>query len=247
MDVQGDTKAMQLDQAWQQLNLVQDFIPTGASNRPGTRISPSKITIHNTDNTAPGADAAAHARYVKGSDARKREVSWHFTVDDKAVFQSLPTNEVGWHAGRDGNRESIGIEICMNAGMNVAAAYERAALLTALMARQLGVSVTGGIVQHHAWTGKNCPRVLRESTNGWSAFLKRVRELHGGLQDVYAAKIELSAVADDCCDIVGKRHTSASASRKKPRKSTASAKAGRASARSTRKPARAKARKQKTA
>lgn len=238
---------MQLDEAWRRLNLVQDFIPAGASNRPGTRLNPGKITIHNTDNAAPGADAAAHARYVKGPDARKRQVSWHFTVDDKAVFQSLPTNEVGWHAG-PGNRESIGIEICMNAGMDVAAAYERAALLTALMARQLGVPVTHGIVQHNTWTGKNCPRVLRESPNGWSSFLRRVQQLHGSLRDVYAASIELTAVADDCCEPTGKKSAAGTSSpgRQKSRSSAAKTKGRKSATQSVRKPARAKTRKRKT-
>ena len=111
---------MQLDQAFRDLNIVQDFIPVTNSNRPGTRLAPTHITIHNTDNASPGADAAAHARYVKGADAQARQVSWHYTVDDRVIYQSLPANEVGWHAG-PGNSKSIGIEICMHQGMNEAA------------------------------------------------------------------------------------------------------------------------------
>ena len=74
---------MQLDQAFAELNIVQDFIPVGNSNRPGRKLTPTAITIHNTDNDSKGANAAAHAKYQKGADARKRQVSWHFTVDDK--------------------------------------------------------------------------------------------------------------------------------------------------------------------
>jgi hypothetical protein len=108
----ADTGAdMNLDIAQLRLNIVQDYVPVGNSNRPGTRLSPSSITIHNTDNSSPGANAAAHARYMKGPDAQKRQVSWHFTVDDKFVYQSLPTNEIGWHSGtHEGNSSSIGIE-----------------------------------------------------------------------------------------------------------------------------------------
>ena len=210
---------MQLDQAWRQLNLVQDFIPAGSANRPGKRLAPTAITIHNTDNAAPGANAAAHARYVKGADARARQVSWHFTVDDTAVFQSLPTNEVGWHAG-GGNASSIGIEICMHQGMNEQAAYERAALLTAVMARQHGISVVNGIVQHHHWTGKNCPRVLRSRSNGWTGFLQRVRTLHGALRDFYAAEISLGA-DDLCCISDARPRRSAARPGKKPARAAA--------------------------
>jgi N-acetylmuramoyl-L-alanine amidase CwlA len=78
---------MQLDQAFAELNIVQDFIPAGNSNRPGRKLTPTAITIHNTDNDSVGANAAAHAKYQKGADARKREVSWHFTVDGTRLRQ----------------------------------------------------------------------------------------------------------------------------------------------------------------
>jgi N-acetylmuramoyl-L-alanine amidase CwlA len=58
---------MTLEEAFQKLNVVQDFVPTGSSNRPGRRLTPTHITIHNTDNAGPGADARAHARYIKGA------------------------------------------------------------------------------------------------------------------------------------------------------------------------------------
>src|ERR1700730_723499 len=99
---------MQLDKAYTKLNIVQDFIPAGNSNRPGRKLLATSVTIHNTDNSDAGANAAAHAKYQKGADARKRKVSWHFTVDDKSVYQSLPTNEIGWHAGSTkGNATTI--------------------------------------------------------------------------------------------------------------------------------------------
>ena len=128
--------------------------------------------------------------YQRGSDARKREVSWHFTVDDKSVYQSLPTSEVGWHAGTGkGNATSIGVEICMNADLDEAAAYRRAALLTAVLAFQLSIKVPTQIVQHHDWSGKDCPRVLRHKTNGWQDFLKQIRGFRDGLTNVPAAAI----------------------------------------------------------
>ena len=181
---------MRLDEAFAELHLVQDFIPTGSSNRPGTKLTPSFITIHNTDNASPGANAAAHAKYQKAADARRRSVSWHFTVDDRGVYQSLPTNEVGWHAGSaKGNTSSIGIEICMHEGMDEAAAYRRAALLVALMGRRLNIAIPGGVVQHHHWTGKNCPRVLRSTPEQWQRFLQWTVEASNALEDVPAPEI----------------------------------------------------------
>ncbi len=48
-------------------------------------------------------------------------------------------------------------------------------LLVAVLALQNGIAVPSGIVQHHFWTGKHCPRVLRDKPNGWSGFLAKVQ------------------------------------------------------------------------
>lgn len=156
------------------LGIVVDLLPPGFPTRPGTPIRPTTLTIHNTDNSRPGADAAAHNRYIRGRDAVARRVSWHFTVDDKNIYQHLPVNETGWHAHAAANASSIGIEICMHQGMDVASAYDRAAQLCVFLGTQLGIPMPGGLRQHHDWTGKNCPSVLRALPNGWTEFLERV-------------------------------------------------------------------------
>ena len=161
------------------LNIIVDLIPRTNSNRPGTPLHPTKITIHNTDNDEPGADARAHARYMKGSDAQHRQVSWHFSVDDQSVYQSLPVDEVGWHAGnREGNASSIGIEICQNRGIDQEAANDRAAKLAALMLDELQIELDGNVVQHNKWSGKNCPALLRNPSSGWTDFLEKVERYH---------------------------------------------------------------------
>jgi hypothetical protein len=167
-----------------ELNITVDLIPRSNSNRPGTPLHPTKITIHNTDNDEPGADARAHCRYQKGDDAQRRQVSWHFSVDDHSIYQSLPVDEVGWHAGtHEGNANSIGIEICENRGIDQAAANDRAAKLTAAMLHELGISPGGNVVQHHDWSGKDCPRLLRHPATGWTAFLQNVANYYNGITD----------------------------------------------------------------
>jgi N-acetylmuramoyl-L-alanine amidase CwlA len=185
---------MQIDKAYEKLNIVQDFIPLGNSNRPGKTLVPTGITIHNTDNPDKGANAAAHAKYQKGADARKRRVSWHFTVDDKTVYQSLPANEVGWHArSTKGNSTTIGVEICMNSGLDEKAAYQRAALLVALLAFQNKIKVPKAIFQHHDWyPAKDCPTVLRNKKNGWAIFVGQIKRSLGSLAPVPAAVLSLN-------------------------------------------------------
>ncbi len=186
------TMPIPLDEAQVMLKLVQDYVPIGNHNRPGTKLTATSITIHNTDNTSKGANAAAHAKYMKGADAQKRQVSWHFTVDDEFVFQSLPTTEIGWHCGKDeGNHTSIGIEICMNSDLNADAAYDRAALLTAWLAYRLKIQVPVGVMQHRDWSGKDCPSVLRADNNkGWIKFIGQVTDFHSRLRPVESPDID---------------------------------------------------------
>ncbi len=153
------------------LGIIVDLLPVGFPTRPGRQIEPTTITVHNTDNDNRGAGAAAHNRYIRGDDAVRRQVSWHFTVDDRQIFQHLPVHEVGFHAGSSANASSVAIEICMNSDMDAAAAYDRAARLCAQLSAELDIPVATGLRQHHDWTGKNCPRILRSTADGWTNFV----------------------------------------------------------------------------
>ena len=168
--------------------ITQSLIPVGKKNRPGYKLTPKYITIHDTANPGKGADAAAHAAYVKGSAAASIPSSWHFTVDDKVIYQHLPLTENGWHCGDGtngpGNRQSIGIEICENKDGNRAQAEANAAWLTAKLLRDYGLKI-GAVKQHYDWSKKNCPNVLRGRKNGWSGFLKAVEK---EMQPAAAAK-----------------------------------------------------------
>lgn len=164
------------------MNIIQDFIPVGRRNRPGTKLTgPKYITIHDTANPVKGADALMHARYLKGDDAANRPASWHFTVDDQRVVQHLPLDEVAWHAGDGskgpGNTSSIAIEICENADGDRAKAEANAAELVAHLIRTVPslLPFPECVVQHNRWTGKDCPHIIRHRSGGWEAFLAAVR------------------------------------------------------------------------
>jgi N-acetylmuramoyl-L-alanine amidase CwlA len=184
------------------IKVVQDYVPVGNSNRPGGKITPSSITIHNTDNTGKGANAAAHAKYMKGADAQKRKVSWHYSVDDKYVYQSIPTNEETWHSGtKEGNKSSISIEICMNSDLDEAAAYDRAEWLVAVLCFRNGFNPSSAVFQHHDWSGKNCPRVLRGKTGAWDKFLDNILEKFSEIKQpkvVTLVASKSSRGSDDC-------------------------------------------------
>lgn len=162
------------------MTIIQDLIPKGRKNRPG-RVNPMLyITVHDTDNVNKGADALAHASYLKGDAAVKAQVSWHYTVDDKRVVQHIPDNEDAWHAGDgagNGNRKSIGIEICTNSDGNRTMAVDNAAELVAKLCKEHNIPIEN-VVQHNHWNGKNCPRLLRAGNPySWDTFITKVRNL----------------------------------------------------------------------
>lgn len=154
--------------------IVVDLIPKGRDNRPGGKMTPTSITVHNTGNSNEGADAKMHSRYIKNPSTR---ASWHYTVDDKSIYQHLPLDEHGWHAGDgrygEGNRTSIGIEICMNKGIDQAKAERLATQLIGYLMVQHGIPLNK-VVQHNHWSGKNCPSVIRARANGWQEFMKLI-------------------------------------------------------------------------
>ena len=159
------------------MTVTQDFIPKGRKNRPGFLNPINYITIHNTGNSSKGSNARAHANYLKGDTAASLPVSWHYTVDDGAVYQHLPDNETAYHAGDGsgpGNKQSIGIEICQNSDGNLLLATENAARLCAILCTRHSISVKN-IVQHNFWSGKNCPQELRANRPySWNTFLSKI-------------------------------------------------------------------------
>lgn len=153
-------------------------VPKGCAARPGYPMTPCFITIHNTANGSLHAGAENHGRYLQRLGAQKT-VSWHYAVDDRLITHSIPDNEVAWHAGDGakgrGNRQSLAIEICENPDSNLKKATENAAELAAKLMKQYKIPISH-VVQHHHWTGKNCPRQLRAGNPySWGTFLERVQ------------------------------------------------------------------------
>ena len=146
--------------------------------RPGIAMTPLFLTIHSTGN--PKSTAQNEADYVCKNSTR--QASFHFVCDDKQIIQVLPMNEVAWHAGDGGNgtgnRKSIGIEICESGDRK--AAVDHAIWLTKKLMAEFNIQ-PGNVFQHHHWTGKNCPRILRDNKYikdyiDWKYFMARIRE-----------------------------------------------------------------------
>jgi N-acetylmuramoyl-L-alanine amidase len=175
------------------------FIPAGNSNRPGLPVLASGagwITVHETGNPNPGANAEMHRAFVHGRDGvggggypatagkpAYEGVSFHLVVDDREIVWLLPLEERAWHAGdgADGpGNSSTAIETCINSDGDWARTQEHLARLVAWLARNHPAKSVERIAQHHQWArdGKNCPARLRANGGaGWAALLERVRAL----------------------------------------------------------------------
>ena len=177
--------------------IQEHIISDGRKNRPGRDTNPDTyITIHETGNTAKGADAAAHGAYLDSAAGEDALVSWHYTVDDHAIVQHLPDYETAYHAGDGkagpGNTTSIGIEICVNAGGDFAQAQANAASLVRLLMEEHGIPIDR-VVQHAHWNGKDCPKTIRATTGAWEGFLALCRGKTAGVSELGAAVDKLAA------------------------------------------------------
>ena len=76
-------------------------------NRPGTKLKPKGVVVHETGN--PGGTAQNHFDYWN---AKNRGSSVQAVVDWNEAIQLIPYNEVSWHAGRTANLSMIGVELC---------------------------------------------------------------------------------------------------------------------------------------
>ncbi len=148
-----------------------------AYNRTKATRTIEYIVIHDTGNRAAGADARAHFAYFNGGD---RQSSADFFVDDKEILQVNDYNTYyTWHcgdgAGRNGitNKNSIGLELCINEDGAYEQAFANLVTLTRRLMAELSIPKQR-VVRHYDVSGKNCPQTMRDG--GWEQFQKELEE-----------------------------------------------------------------------
>lgn len=176
-----------------ELKVTESIVPSNNTTIRSNQIrsATNYIVIHNTGMAHPSATAKGLDKYIHSTD---RQASWHFSVDDIEAFQQIPINEVGWHAGDGstkygetwtnqsgthiggGNRNGIGIESCVYAGVDFNMVMRNVAKLTSKLLYEFNLGIDD-IKQHYDFSGKNCPQVIREA-NRWDEFIKLVEIEH---------------------------------------------------------------------
>lgn len=153
------------------MNYKIDHVPINKLKRPGITMVPEYITIHSTGNEK---STAQNERDWLVNPTNKRQASWHIAVDEKQAVEAIPLNEVAWHAGdKEGNRKSIGIEICESG--NREKTIQNTVKLVAGMLKERGWGVDR-LRRHYDWSGKNCPRIMSANNwAGWEQFKQQVQ------------------------------------------------------------------------
>lgn len=138
---------------------------------------PRCIVVHNTDNFAAGANALAHARaQYNGNFA---SMSAHYYVDDGDVaYQAAPHSRGCWHVGvnyggnnlfgRYGNRSSIGVEMCVQAGYDYEKAFQNTVSVVKEIMRETGIPASR-VYRHYDICSKHCPSQIIERGD-WGRF-----------------------------------------------------------------------------
>ena len=80
-------------------------------------------------------------------------------------------------ANNGGNRNSIGIETCIDANSDLTLTWHRTAKLVANLLKTNNLAVNR-VMQHNGFSGKNCPQVLRRSNLWENTFMKYIEFEH---------------------------------------------------------------------
>lgn len=162
------------------------MLPVSSGIRPGvkkTELSESVryneenvhwVVVHETANTNPGGGALSHANYLWNAavNGTVLDTSWHYTMDDKELYQHVPLDEIAYHAGDGrstpgkngiylggGNRNGIGIETSVAQDGDNYRVWQRTAKLTADLLVSYNLPLAH-MRYHQDFSGKVCPQSL---------------------------------------------------------------------------------------
>ncbi|PXV93795.1 mannosyl-glycoprotein endo-beta-N-acetylglucosaminidase [Lachnotalea glycerini] len=157
-----------------------------SSNNTYNVNNPQYIVIHNTDNFRAGADALAHA---KAQFNRNLSTSVHYYTDDNdTVYQTTAHDHGCWHVGVNyggrlfgpvNNKNSIGVEMCVQAGYDFNKAFANTVAFVCQLMEETGIP-DERVLQHYDVCAKNCPSQIR-GKGMWEEFKRQIQS--GGSGD----------------------------------------------------------------
>ena len=138
-----------------------------SSNNTYSVNNPQYIVIHNTDNFRSGADALTHAKAQFNGNL---STSVHYYTDDGDTVYQAASNDCGcWHVGVNyggrlfgtvNNKNSIGVEMCVQAGYDFNKAFANTVAFVCQLMKEAGIPAER-VLQHYDVCAKNCPSQIR--------------------------------------------------------------------------------------
>ena len=155
------------------MNINRSYI---SAQNTYTGNNPRYIVVHNTDNFSAGANALAHAKAQHNGNFSG--MSAHYYVDDGDTAYQATEHKYGtWHVGKNyggrmfgtvNNRNSIGVEMCVQKNYNYEKAFQNTAELVRQLMAQTGIPADR-VLQHYDVCAKNCPSQIR-AKGDWQRF-----------------------------------------------------------------------------
>lgn len=155
------------------MNVITKYLKEGHPYRCGRPSNMKWVTIHSTANPLSNADGE---RAWLDNPSNKRQASWHYCVDQTHIVSAIPESEEAWHSGTsEGNKTSIGIEICESG--NRSATLKLAAEFVASILKKHGWGIDK-LKRHYDWSGKICPGIFYDNGKwtGWTEFKQMVQK-----------------------------------------------------------------------
>lgn len=140
---------------------------------PNTAIKPTEIAIHNTGNWDVPSNNYHRSLKRENGLANGRQASWHFSVDEKEIWQSVDTARKVWAVG-NGNSYTISIEICMFKDKNKQKLAEDNAIALVKELQRIYKIPTSKVKMHKDYTGKYCPQVILDRDGNLNKFRQRI-------------------------------------------------------------------------
>ncbi|MFL0253008.1 N-acetylmuramoyl-L-alanine amidase [Clostridium neuense] len=121
------------------------------NNRSYENLQPIGVVIHDTDE--PGGTAQNNRDYINRDASAKS--SAHYFVDWNEIIQTIPENEVAWHAGPTANHKYLAVEMCVPYGQDIQKfnqVYKNTVDLVAAICKKYGWSSKN--IYSHNWVSQ---------------------------------------------------------------------------------------------
>ena len=92
------------------MKIIQNFLTKNNCYLKGQAITVKGVMLHST--ACLGVKAINFLKSWNVPKPNGAKVCFHAFLDDTGIYQTLPWNFQGWHAGGNANNSYIGFEIC---------------------------------------------------------------------------------------------------------------------------------------